>query len=124
LCNRGYAFINLVSEEAASRFSTLMHAFTFPDSKSVKSVRVSIAKYQGVKANLERCQSVFYGGLLYYPWVLADGEMKCLFSKDQVAEYAKSHMDNADNASVSTETSTVVGDTITSDSALPSDCCP
>jgi hypothetical protein len=110
LCNRGYAFISLISDEAAALFSRVMHAYTFPDSKSMKSVRVSIAKYQGVAANLERCQSVFYGGLLYYPWVMVKGEMKCLVNKEQVNAYLAS-LENDETASVSTESGSSVANT-------------
>jgi hypothetical protein len=88
LCNKGYAFINLMSEETVVAFQAQLNGHKFQGSLSTKEVAVSPAKHQGVRANLLRCSSVNCSALLSYPWVQDDGEMKCLSSKDAVREFA------------------------------------
>jgi hypothetical protein len=97
LCNRGYAFVNLTSSEAARRFHEAMNHYRFTE-LSDKRVQVSLAKVQGVRRNLLRCQSVNCSGFLSYPWVLEDGEMKCLSSKAAVYEYLSSEEKEADGS--------------------------
>ena len=42
-------------------------------------MRVTLAKHQGVVANLEKSKTIKYSGsLLYYPWVRIDGQMACV----------------------------------------------
>jgi hypothetical protein len=87
-CNRGYAFVHMVDQEAVQLFIERMNGYTFEGlRRSQKALRVSVAKYQGVVENLEHCQSIDYSrGLLYYPWVLIEGEMKCLATKDALQD--------------------------------------
>jgi hypothetical protein len=113
-CNRGYAFVHLVNQEAVQLFIERMNGYSFEGlRRSQKALRVSVAKYQGVVENLEHCQSIDYSrGLLYYPWVLIDGEMKCLATKEalqecmaEVRKRTDSDADSTDASSGPSETS-------------------
>jgi hypothetical protein len=104
-CNRGYAFVHLVDQEAVQLFMERMNGYSFEGlRRTQKTLRVSVAKYQGVVENLEHCQSIDYSrGLLYYPWVLIDGEMKCLATKDALQECMQDFRKRRDSDGDSTD---------------------
>jgi hypothetical protein len=106
-CNRGYAFVHLVDQEAVQFFIEKMNGYSFEGlRRSQKALRVSVAKYQGVVENLEHCQSIDYSrGLLYYPWVLIDGEMKCLATKEALEECMQQNRKRSDSDAESTDAS-------------------
>lgn len=106
-CNRGYAFVHLVNQEAVQLLIERMNGYSFEGlRRSQKALRVSVAKYQGVIENLEHCQSIDYSrGLLYYPWVLIDGEMKCLATKDALHECIQEFRKRSDGDAESTDAS-------------------
>jgi hypothetical protein len=89
LCNRGYAFVNLMTDEAAHRFNEVLTGYRFQDINTEKRLQVTMAKVQGVRENLLRCQSVNCKRFLSKPWVLEDGEMKCLSRKADVDAFTK-----------------------------------
>jgi hypothetical protein len=89
LCNRGYAFVNLMTDEAAHRFNEVLTGYRFQEINTEKRLQVTMAKVQGVRENLLRCQSVNCKRFLSKPWVLEDGEMKCLSRKADVDAFTK-----------------------------------
>jgi hypothetical protein len=97
----------MVDQEAVQLFIERMNGYSFEGlRRSQKALRVSVAKYQGVVENLEHCQSIDYSrGLLYYPWVLIDGEMKCLATKDALQDCMQQFRKRSDSDAESTDAS-------------------
>jgi hypothetical protein len=92
LTHRSYAFVHLDTKEKARLFIDQMNGYVFEgaDLNSEKTLRVSLAKQQGIVANLEKSKTLSYSGsLLYYPWVRIDGQMACVSTEDQLRGYLK-----------------------------------
>jgi hypothetical protein len=96
-CNKGYGFIHFTKVEHAYDFMKTLNGYKFPNCYSEKSLRVCVAKRQGVLESLVACVKTSSSTsdsrrrgrqMQPHPWVRVNGKMACCSPRSAIRVFA------------------------------------